>query len=361
LFGRDSEFDTDRVSIVRVAASDVRRRLLEFYRRNPPTGARISLRSGTYIPLIEMHVGESRAGVQAPPVVPPAEATNPQASRWRMIAVAALLVAVAIAAWATTRSRPVVATALTNVPLWSSVFGSGKRVSIVLADANLVMRKIRVPRDVPITTYTTSTFEYLPEFRGTFGGYLNTIPLTTVSDAMLAARIASLASRMGSDLQVQAAKTLRLSDAKGDQPLILLGSPMSDPWVELLYDQLNFKIVHRFDTGVDVVVNSTPQAGEQREYIPGSDPSGVLVGYSLVALVSNISGKAPVLLIAGTSTESTEAAGEFVTDIGRLEAALKKARGGVRGAPPKHVEFLIRASYTWAASAKAAVISSRVR
>jgi len=54
LFGRDCEFDTDRDSVVRVAANDVRRRLKDYYRAQPSSGVRISLRTGTYIPEIEI-------------------------------------------------------------------------------------------------------------------------------------------------------------------------------------------------------------------------------------------------------------------------------------------------------------------
>src|SRR5579863_269984 len=51
LFGRDPSYDTGGDSIVRVTASDVRRRLLQHYGRDGASSSiRISLPTGSYIP-----------------------------------------------------------------------------------------------------------------------------------------------------------------------------------------------------------------------------------------------------------------------------------------------------------------------
>ena len=72
------------------------------------------------------------------------------------------------------------------------------------------------------------------------------------------------------------------------------------------------------------------------------------VGYATISLVRNLSHNGFVLIIAGTNMEGTEAAGELVTDLPRLTAALRS-----RGIdPPSKVEQLelLCAWITWAPS-----------
>ena len=59
LFGRKVDFDTGADSIVRVRASDVRRRLAQYYsERSSPSAVTIGLSSGTYIPTFQWRVAE---------------------------------------------------------------------------------------------------------------------------------------------------------------------------------------------------------------------------------------------------------------------------------------------------------------
>lgn len=124
---------------------------------------------------------------------------------------------------------------------------------------------------------------------------------------------------------------------------------MSDPWVALLYDRLNFQVVHRFHSQTDVILNRRPKAGEPAVYIPKRNLHGLSEGYALVALLPNLSSAAPILIVAGTSSEGTQAAGEFLTDPERLSSVLKKlgitARSGCR-----QLELVIRTDYISASS-----------
>ncbi|NYF77815.1 hypothetical protein [Granulicella arctica] len=61
LFGRRVDFDTGADSIVRVRASDVRRRLAQYYsERSSPSAVMIGLSSGTYIPTFQWHIAEDK-------------------------------------------------------------------------------------------------------------------------------------------------------------------------------------------------------------------------------------------------------------------------------------------------------------
>jgi hypothetical protein len=350
LFGRDATFDTEHDSVVRVAANDVRKRLKEFYREHEPVNVRIGLPAGLYIPQIER--------LEPQPAPPAARRPLRPKLGWSLALTAVLLAAILL--WVALRQRtpvPLAATAA-KVPFWSAILKTGKRVNIVTADANLVMMKVRSGHDVPISEYASHNLPYVSDLPGAFGEYLNAIPLTTVSDALIATRITELATAAGSGAQVVYCNRLTVGDLKGDLPVVLLGSPTSNPWVELFYNQLNFQLVHRYDSGREVCVNRQPQAGEPPEYLPARRRVGFSEGYAVVSMVPNLAGKAPVLIIAGTSTEGTEAAGDFVTNPDRLAAWARKV-GLDRRPNLRRLELVIRASYVSAASATSDVVAFR--
>lgn len=347
LFARQLTYDTDHDSVVRVAANDVRRRLKDYYRIRPGSALRIDLPAGVYLPQIEVMPDRPVALAEAAPA-PSAAAT------WRRIALISALAALVLALFLWQPSlRPV------SQPFpWSALLKPDKVIDIIPADANLVMAKVRARQDIPIEAYNGRSFSYAGDLTGSFGSYLNHIPLTTVSDAVLASRISDLATRAGARSQVKACNRVDFSELKGEVPVVLLGSPMSNPWVQLLYDQLNFQVVHRFEDGFDVCVNRHPKPGELAVYVPTLNRLGFSEGYAIVTMVPNLTAKAPVLIIAGTSTEGTEAAGEFVTNPDRFADSLKKlgisSRGSVR-----HIELLIKTSFVSSAFATYEIVAYR--
>ena len=357
LFGRSSDFDTDHDSVVRVAASDVRKRLRDFYRAVTDSSIRIELPPGLYIPHIDF-LPERAASRDFPPAPAAAE---PGPFPWRILAFASTAAALLMAASMLFHPTAISPAAPRPVPppLWSALFKSGRTIDVVPADANLVIAKARSRQDVPIESYTNHSFRYAGDLTGPGGAYLNDIPLTTVSDAALAARISDLTGRFGAHAQVRSCSRLDFSELKGDVPVVLLGSPMSNPWTQLLYDQLDFQVVHRFESGFDVCVNRHPHSGESSTYVPTLHRQGFSEGYAIITMVPNLTGRAPVLIIAGTSTEGTEAAGEFVTNIERLAAALQRL-GVDRQRSARKLELLIRLSFVSSASAQSEIIASRI-
>jgi hypothetical protein len=347
LFARQSTFDTDHDSVVRVAANDVRRRLKEYYRIHPDTALRIDLPAGVYIPQIEVMPDRPVAPAEAAPA---SSAPAP----WRRIALISALAALVLALffW-----QPALQPVSQPLP-WSALLKPGKVIDIIPADANLVIAKVRARQDIPIETYNDHSFSYAGDLTGAFGAYLNHIPLTTVSDAVLAGRISDLATRAGARAQVKACNRVDFSELKGEVPVVLLGSPMSNPWVQLLYDQLNFQVVHHFEDGFDVCVNRHPKPGELAVYVPTLNRQGFSEGYAIVTLVPNLTAKAPVLIIAGTSTEGTEAAGDFVTNLDRVAESLKKL-GIVPQSSLRRIELVIKTSFVNSASATYEIVAWR--
>jgi hypothetical protein len=95
--------------------------------------------------------------------------------------------------------------------------------------------------------------------------------------------------------------------------VILIGSRKSNPWVDLFQDQLEFVIGYDAALVQTGVRNLHPQSHEPEFYPEPRDP-GTNVGYGIIAFLPNVGEEGNALLIEGTDSQATEAAGEFVTN-----------------------------------------------
>lgn len=96
--------------------------------------------------------------------------------------------------------------------------------------------------------------------------------------------------------------------------MILIGGRVSNPWVDLYEDRLNFIMNTKFKgLGLTTVTNRAPAKGEQQRYV-----STDTTGYCVVAYLPNPERTAKVLLIEGTSADATEAAGDFLLSESRF-------------------------------------------
>jgi hypothetical protein len=108
LFGRSPSYDTGEDAIVRVTASEVRKRLLQHYGASGPGSEfRISLPAGSYVPeivrnpqYVEPTVAPAPLIVPDPPVMPDfaaPQATSGPGNKWALFA--ALCIVLNIALW----------------------------------------------------------------------------------------------------------------------------------------------------------------------------------------------------------------------------------------------------------------------
>jgi hypothetical protein len=114
------------------------------------------------------------------------------------------------------------------------------------------------------------------------------------------------------------------ADAIKRNNVILIGGKKSNPWVLLFDDQLNFSTDFNYQEGKAFVDNRHPKPGEQSSYIAPQYPNA-LFGYSTIAYLPNPSRTGNVLILAGTDSDATDAAAEFLTseeDMERLQIIL---------------------------------------
>jgi hypothetical protein len=132
---------------------------------------------------------------------------------------------------------------------------------------------------------------------------------------------------------------VQLSNFREDN-VILIGSPLSNPWAQLYQDQLNFYFDMDPQLGI-VLRNRNPHKGELREYPTIADRERNC-SYADIALIPSDNMRGNALLIAGTTAAATVAAGEFIVDP-HFEHELEKIRINPQG-PPLFFELLIRAT-----------------
>ena len=178
LFGRSPSYDTGEDAIVRVTASDVRRRLLQHYGKYGVTSEfRISLPLGSYIPEITRETQKAAASlpnpepavevpltaaepVPAPLIVPPVE-TPPGHRRNKWLLFATLLLVGNAAMWGIVWnhfSRP--ADAPVSILPWSAFFQSQRSTRLITSDPNIV--DIQEVAHAPVSLSDYANQRYIP-------------------------------------------------------------------------------------------------------------------------------------------------------------------------------------------------------
>lgn len=389
LFGRPADYDTGEDAIVRVTASEVRKRLLQHYGRfGAGSEFRVSLPAGGYTPEIyrdesfrlnEMRtsqllktfhgrLNESLAEVetesatqqqlQLPHRLPlTIEKQSPVIDRrfqslLSLLLVVALLVTGIFFFWFAKTKTP-------EFP-WSLLMTSSRPLQIITSDPNIAEIQGLTKHRITVSDYAnqrygceTLTGDLLYVCQGILKG-----DKAPAVDVEAVAKIAAMAVPYGSEVNVHSGRSLRMADLRTDNNYVFLGSDRTDPWTDLFSEQLDFKIVYDPSTFQDIVVNTKPQSGEPTLYKPTAKGMGTGQSYAIVALVRNPGQRGHVLLLEGASAEGTLAAANLVTDRGVkavLDSSCKR-----QGRTPQYFEALLRVNTLAGASTQVDVIACHV-
>jgi hypothetical protein len=381
LFGRSPSYDTGEDAIVRVTASDVRKRLLQHYGGSEILPEfRISLPLGSYVPeIIREHQGDGHsveardthvhahptsasaaaqtesilpspvlqipAGILA--AVPPSAATRSRAwpgLRWWLFIVILIAAAGWVLAGIMWKRIPHSETASVPVLPWSAFFTSPHPTHLITSDPDIAA--IQRITGAPISVSDYANHNYIPkskvlppEVRSICENMMHGDKAATV-DTRIAVNVAELAQISSRRIDVVGARSIQFSNLKSDDNFIFLGSPRTDPWFSLFNDKLDFRIVFDQASGEEVIRNFHPATNEQQLYVPTAKGGATGVSYAIIAFVQNPDQNGQVLLLAGLNAEGTQATGKMVTDIPRLTATLKTC-GIAPSSPLKHFELLL--------------------
>jgi hypothetical protein len=369
LFGRSATYDTGEDAIVRVTASDVRKRLLQYYGQfGEAMEWRVTLPRGCYIPeLIHtlQHAKPDTGGTLASTAVEkiPTTGEAPQATvlalsrveastgrsplkrRTLILAIAGTCLASALltftGCWFWLRHSA----SGSQVPLvWAGLLDAHQPLRIITSDPNIGEIQGLTGQRITVSDYANHRYipdpGKVPPASLEFANNILRGDKAAAVDAAIIAEVASTAQKYGANVGVRTARAIQLSDLATDDNYILLGSPLTNPWSSLYLVNADFRFA-RDPSGREYIEDRKPRTGEKPQYMPSA--LGFATGQSLaiVTYLRNPDHRGHVLVLAGLNGEGTEAAGRFVVDPHRMEEALRGC-GYVGGREVGDVEILLQ-------------------
>ena len=351
VFGRSPDYDSAVDGIVRTQASRLRQRLDQYFQHEgADEPVRIVIPRGGYVPVFEARAVAVALPEEKPIVSPPsnfetstAPALTAAPTRSKAIwllrgaALASLLIlaGLLVLSLAADRGRLeerflALIHPTPSQRLWRMLFVPGRPTILTLGDAGANMYENIARKRISADEYASDSWSKEPESQ-TPPGY-NWVPIvrrtyTPIFGARFAARLASVPEVSDGQISVITARSLRLSELK-DSQAILLGGVNYDPWEALLTANRNFRYLYDPQENSVSIYNEHPEAGEAAIYKwKQSDPNPV-AAYSLITLTHNLSGNGRVFLLQGSTAQGDEAAADFVLDPSRFDPLLEKAIAG---------------------------------
>lgn len=179
---------------------------------------------------------------------------------------------------------------------------------------------------------------------------------TGIGEAVGAYRLTSLLQGMNEKTLLKQSRNIGPEDLK-QYDTILLGSLYSNQWSKPLSIKENFVF-----TPHATIQNLAPLAGEEREYKSVFDQrNGILLeDYALISVIPGVSGERTIMVLAGTFSEGTQAACEFVTTAGtlaELNQRLQQSKGQAR--LPRYYQALLKVQVENAFPTNATLVAFR--
>jgi hypothetical protein len=364
VFGRSEMYNAADDSVVRVQARLLRQRLEEFFEHEcPQTTLILTIPKGSYVPVFEPRRPVAAALAPAPAGDGQTAASR---ARWQVLAAPgpawkwALLCSLVLAGfllayfWKDPGRTPA-------APLWSQFFAPGSTVIIVPSDDALELFQEFTGKSVQLNEYLNGS--YLSQASSLSVGrsplsaeWFTDHQFTSSADLNLALRLGRLPQAQKVNLETKNAHGLRTGDLKG-RNIVLIGGVVSNPWVELFADRLNFDVNVDRQAIAAYVVNKHPRAGEKPVYREDffAKPRR---SYGLFAYLPGIDGDGEVLLFEGTDMAGTESAADFPFS-NALFRSFAKTIGATAGHVP-HFEVLLETISEGGNAPEAHVVTYRV-
>jgi hypothetical protein len=354
VFGRKPDYDTNADPIVRVTATELRKKLAQYYYAEGQDDAiRIELPPGSYLPKFHRSA-DLPAPVEAAPVSVPAPVPEPVSAvvpvehketptmaevspaempsadrRWRAAAIVAAILLLAAALGyipllAKLRPAPI-------SRFWSSFAGSNAQVRIIMPVIGTDwVSNVSRPSDVSVS------------------------PNLSLEDTNIAAHVAGELEKSGQRYQISPAPEVNFAEIRTG-PVVLIGA-LDNAWTLQLTKDLPFTFRESADGRTGSIVETKPEEGAKpRSWAVDITTPHQRIGedYGIVARYKSPLTGQPVMVIAGISSQGTQAAGEVVTDAAALESALKHVKGG------ENFEMVIRTTALGGRAGPPSVIASR--
>ena len=243
---------------------------------------------------------------------------------------------------------------------WGGFLDSGNNTDILLADTSFALAEDIMRRKIALSDYLDYNYKHmaedpaLPEVERYDLARVLERNNGSIADFQVATQILAL-DKDRNRFTLQFSRSYSPEAAKLHS-LILIGSRQSNPWVSLFVDNMNFDLEYDPAARRPYVVNRKPQAGEALQYpsLEGAKPTGT--GYAVIAFMPDLSGKGRTLIIEGTDSQATGAAGDFITSEDSLTQLEKRFPPGTM----PYFEILLRTVQLSGTPLSGEVIASRI-
>jgi hypothetical protein len=357
VFGRSVDYDRSQDNIVRVNATELRRRIAAYFETaGSQEPLLVEIPKGGYTPVFSLRAAAGAPAEGNEQTSPSHPAVSQPVSGFRRLTAflwpaTCIVLATAviilyrqnltinkmIEPW---RDKPSVAA------FWKQFLNSRQQTDIVMPDDSVSLYE-------DITNTPVNLGDYLSR------NYVRRIPTLPISDDRRADAFEILnhnlvtfgAIRAGQLIQAQIPPTyqrflvwtrLYTADEIKRNNVILVGGQKANPWNQIFEDQLNFVVDYDDSHRRGFVRNRNPKPGEQAEYNPNevSGATDSLATYSVVAFLPNPSRTGHVLILAGLDSDATAAAAEFLSS----EEQMARLRSTMKVDSFPYFEVLLRAS-----------------
>ncbi len=229
--------------------------------------------------------------------------------------------------------------AATTLP-FSALLNKTGQTAIVTSDTGFLQISFAAHRRLTLDEYMARNYPSVPSFQpANLIQDWNIFEFTDAREVEVASQIMREYPQFAAHLSMLSGHEVQLQDFK-NRNAVLIGSPISNPWAQLYEDKLSFHCV--LDASGIVFLNKDKHRGENPKF-PGAEDGGHNYTYARVAFLPRIGDTGAVLLLAGTTAQATQSAGEFVLDRGRLGQTLRAMGIDPKGSP-KYFELMLRCS-----------------
>jgi hypothetical protein len=315
VFGRVPDYDTAEDPVVRVRATEIRKRLAQYYQESAvPGDVKMDLPSGSY--RAEFH------WTAAPLATPTQPAPHPR--RWLLPATALALLAALTALWFYRRPPQPTAVDL----FWAPVLASAKPVLLycgqpVVYFLSRDIHETYAAGAVPERAHSAAPVALAPD--AVLHGR-DIIPVTDqfvgIGNAHTAALLSALFATKSKPVEIRYANDLSFSDLRSS-PAVLIGA-FSNAWTLQMTAQLRF--VFEQDHGIRRIRDRNTK---QSWTLPSRAPDGKTPeDYAIVSRLFDSATGQMLITAAGITQYGTRAAGEFLTDPIQIAKAFQSTQPG---------------------------------
>jgi len=358
VFGRQSDFDPQLDSFVRVQAGRLRGKLAEYYSSEGVADpVVVELPKGSYaLAVHERTTAPSGNGAALDshavpaPLISPAAPPSKSALTLLSVALAASLLGII---WlvatrpASTAANASAASAPRAFQIFWKGFDKGNQEPwVIFSNAAFVGRP-----DTGMRYFDPSRDAHAPILDH----------YTGVGEVLAIHNLDSVFASLHMSARVKRGSLFSLDDAKNND-LIFIGSPSENLTLLEVPSTTEF-VFRRVETGVRAgnvkVVNAHPISNEDSEYMASPSNSPLIEDYAVVAFERGINPQNTELILAGTTTIGTQAAVEFVTRENYLSDLLAR----MKVASPEELkpfEALIRVKVTKGVPVESSLVALRV-